>query len=138
MQRRVGDGGRSAGKGAGVVDSGGCRHVVDGDGGVHERRSGDQVLAGAEAGGQEYVGRLARSDEDGIGCEGFRVSGVDFDHGQFMAGDLEEELFVHCSVDDSKQICLSWLYRQCIPTCTKTQQTRILGLVSLLYFKTVI
>lgn len=107
----MGDGGRSTGKGTGVMNGGCCSHVVDGDGGVHEWRCCDQVLAGAEGCRQEYVSRLPRSDDDGVGCEGFSVSGVDLNHSQFMAGDLKEELFIHCSVDDSQHVCLSRLHR---------------------------
>lgn len=86
--------------GAGVVERGGGGEVVDGDRSVHERGSGDEVFAGFLVGGEEGVGGLAGSDDDGVDAEGLCVGGVDFDDGEVVAGDLEEELFIECSVDD--------------------------------------
>lgn len=106
-ERRFGDSRRGAGEGAGVMKSGGGSYVVDSNGRVHERRGGDQVLAGVLIGGDEGIGSLARSYKNSVDLEWLYVGGINFDNGELVAGNLEEKLFIERSVDYSQQIGLS-------------------------------
>lgn len=113
LRRGDGQGCRGVGQGSGVVNSGGGGGIVDGDRGVHERGGGDQVLAGVLIGGDQGVGGLAWGDDDGVDGEGLDVSGVDFDDGELVAGDLEEEFFIEGSVDYAEEVGLAGLNTQC-------------------------
>lgn len=105
-----GEGGGGEG-GGGVVAEGGCGDlVVGGYDGVHEGGDGDYVFSDGVIGVEEGVGGLAWPDEDGVGGEGLCVGGVDLDDGEAVAGDLEEELFVHCCVYDAEEVCFAALY----------------------------
>lgn len=116
-ERSLGEGGRRGGERAGVVDSGGGSYVVDGDRRVHERRCSHEVLAGFLVSGDEDVGGLAGGYENGVDLERLDIDGVDFDDGELVAGNLEEELFIERSVDYSQQVGLSTLNRQRIALC---------------------
>lgn len=48
----------------------------------------------------QNVGSLAGGNENGSGCEGFCVDGVDLHDGERVTGDGEEELVIKRSIDD--------------------------------------
>lgn len=59
---------------------------------------------------QEYIGGLAGGDEYSLSLEGLGVGGIHFDDSEQMARNLEEELIIEGSVDETQHVCLAPLH----------------------------
>lgn len=83
-----------------VLKNGSHGLVVDRNWGVHKGAGRHEVPARGLIGLNQNVGGLAWGYENGGGCEGFCVDGVDLHDGEGVASDGKEELVIERSIDD--------------------------------------
>lgn len=59
---------------------------------------------------EKNVKGLAWGDEKGVCFERFKVNSIGFNYDEGVVGYAKEELVVECSVDQTEEICFSWLH----------------------------